>query len=111
MKIDRAKFNEIIVADVMRGGMNTYKKFHNGDLQWTLHKGNKWLYKEWDKDAPCVTLEMNNITSTTILNNQICVEDVADYITNHELNFDKKKKLAQAEMEFCANNAWTRSGT
>lgn len=106
MNVKRNKFLEIVVADVMRGGYNTYKKYSNGDWQWSLHKGNKTMYS-WDKDVPCVTIEFNNVNMTTIVNNQTSVIDVAEYLFNHELNFNKKKDLAQKVGEYCNKNSWT----
>ena len=112
MQIKRNKFNELVVKDVMRGHFPAYHNSKNGKKCWSLYKGYK-TYIHHDKDELGVTMQLHRLDSSTLVYFDTFMEpsEIAEYITNHEMNFDKQCRFDEERMQYCSDNPWTYSGT
>jgi hypothetical protein len=87
MQIERSKFNEMIVKDVMSGNFPAYHNSKNGIDCWSLYKGLKGPYNHNQTD-PRVTIVLHRPHSSTYRTLSCDYREVAEYITNHEYNFE-----------------------
>lgn len=110
MKIKRNKFNEIIVQNVMDGVYPAYHNSKNGRECFSVYQGHKTYFKQ-DTDAPGVTIELKRPFQNTRVYLTCSVEEIAEYIANHEMNFEKYCDLDERIGEYCSENEWTYSGT
>lgn len=110
MHIKRNKFNEQIVKDVMAGKYPSYSNTKNGNKCWTLYKGNKRMYGEHDLNDPRITLELHRPHSSTQILLECDYVEVAEYITNHEMNFFEYVKQDERLAEYLTSpeGAWGR---
>ena len=92
MQIKRNQFNEHIVKQVMNETYPGYHNTKNGNKCWSLYKGAKSIYSH-DKTDPRVTLVLHRPKQSTYVTLSCDYIEVAEYITNHEYNFDKFVEL------------------
>ena len=88
MNIRRTNFNEIIANDIMNGSTPSYSNSKNGQKCWSLFKGRKGIY-DHDTTDPRVTLILHRPHKSTYITLSCDYKEVAEYITNHEQNFEK----------------------
>ena len=98
MRVKRNKFNEHIVQKIINGEYPGYTNSKNGHKCWALYPGRKSIYSH-DKTAPGVTLILSRPHSSTYISLSCGYQEVAEYITNHEMNFfdyiEQDKKLGE----------------
>lgn len=111
MKIKRNKFNELIVKVVMQGKYPAYHNSKNGNKCWSLYKGRK-TYISHDIEDYGVTMQLHRLDSSTLVYFDTAeASEIAEYITNHEMNFDKQCRFDEERIQYCSENPWTYSGT
>ena len=110
MHIKRNKFNELIVQNVMNGTYPGYHKSIMSNKCWSLYKGNKRMYGEHDLNDPRVTLVLHRPHSSTQILLECDYVEVAEYITNHEMNFDEYVKQDERLAKYLTSDegAWGR---
>lgn len=87
MQTKRNNMNEIIVKDLMNNKFPAYHNNKNGIDCWSLYKGLKSIYSHNETD-PRVTLVLHRPHSSTYVTLSGDYKEVAEYITNHEYNFE-----------------------
>lgn len=112
MQIKRNTFNEIIVKQIQDGEIPGYNNSKNGYECWSLYPGYKTPISH-DKDEPGVTMRLHTLNKSTFVyfDPWIEADEIAEYITNHEMNFFKQIEIDKQTDKYCTENAWTRSGT
>ena len=91
MQTKRNNMNEIIVKDLMNNKFSAYHNNKNGIDCWSLYKGLKSIYSH-DETDPRVTLVLHRPHSSTYITLSCDYKEVAEYITNHEYNFESIKE-------------------
>ena len=111
MQIKRNTFNEIIVKDVQNDKYPSYTNKKNGYDCWTLYKGYHNSISN-DANEPGVTMRLYTLNKSTFVyfDPWIDASEIAEYITNHEMNFFKQIEIDKQTDKYCTENAWTRSG-
>ena len=112
MQIKRNTFNEIIVKDVQNDKYPSYTNKKNGYDCWTLYKGYHNSISN-NANEPGVTMRLYTLNKSTFVyfDPWVDASEIAEYITNHEMNFFKQILNDKQVDKYCSENAWTRSGT
>ena len=108
MQTTRTNFNTIIAKDVMSGKYPSYVNSKNGKPCWSLYRGKKAMYDVQDTTSPLNTLILHSPHKSTYLFLSGDAREIAEYITNHEMNFSKTLEDDNRRAQFIANNQWAR---
>jgi hypothetical protein len=108
MTIHKSIFNQIIAQDVMSGKYPAYINSKNSKPCWSLYRGKKAMFSPQDLKNPVNTLILHSPHKSTYLFLSCDAREIAEYITNHEMNFAKTLEDDNRRAEFIANNEWAR---
>jgi hypothetical protein len=103
MRIKRNLMNQMIAEDVMSGVWPAYHNSKNGNKCWSLYRGSKGLYSEANTNSPKNTLVLHNGSQSSYVSLSCDSVEMAEYITNHEMNFTKTLKRDKARSEYLAS--------
>jgi len=103
MKVKRNLMVHAIVIDVMSGVCPVYHNSKNGVICWSLYRGSKGLYSEANTNSPKNTLVLHSGSQSSYVSLSCDSVEMAEYITNHEMNFTKTLKRDKARSEYLAS--------
>ena len=109
MKIHKLMFNQIVAQDVMSGKYPSYVNSKNSKPCWSLYRGKKAMYAIQDTTSPINTLILHSPHKSTYLFLSCDAREIAEYITNHEMNFAKTIANDARRAEYIETNEWTKN--